>query len=54
MRALLKDPQENLAQEEDFPPTPAERNCRRCVFREVCDAYAEMTGGVPQTMASKK
>ncbi len=54
MRGLLRDPQENAAREEDFPPKPAERNCRRCVFREVCDAYAEMTGGVPETMASKK
>lgn len=36
MKALLEDPEANLAREGDFPLTDQPRTCRYCFFREVC------------------
>ena len=36
MRALLLDPVENVAREEDFPRIDRPRVCRRCNFRRLC------------------
>lgn len=38
MRAKLRDPEKNVAEEEDFPCTPSEYSCSQCSFREVCPA----------------
>lgn len=37
MMALLKDPQQNIADEEDFARTEDLRRCRRCRFRGMCE-----------------
>lgn len=39
MRALLRDPHQNLAVEDDFPKVDSERSCRWCNFRKVCKPY---------------
>jgi CRISPR/Cas system-associated exonuclease Cas4 (RecB family) len=36
MRALLVDPVENVAREEDFPRVDRPQVCRRCNFRRLC------------------
>ena len=38
MRAKLRDPERNLAEEDDFPCVPTEYSCAQCGFREVCPA----------------
>lgn len=38
MKAKLKDVENNVADEEDFPCNPNEYNCRNCNFREICPA----------------
>lgn len=38
MRTKLRDPEKNVAEEEDFPCTPSEYVCGQCSFREVCPA----------------
>ncbi len=54
MRARLRDADRNEARIEDFPAQPSARGCARCVFREVCPAYAETAGPLPETMASQR
>jgi CRISPR/Cas system-associated exonuclease Cas4 (RecB family) len=41
MRALLLDPERNLARREDFPMIERPRVCRRCNFRRLCFPRAE-------------
>ena len=41
MRALLVDPLENLAREEDFPRVDRPQVCRRCNFRRLCYPRAD-------------
>ncbi|MBR0459759.1 MAG: PD-(D/E)XK nuclease family protein [Victivallales bacterium] len=41
MKDILADPDNNLAQEQDFEPRPAERHCLRCNFRQVCPLLAD-------------
>ena len=43
MRALLFDPQGNLARLEDFPMVERPQLCRRCNFRRLCFPRAEAT-----------
>jgi CRISPR/Cas system-associated exonuclease Cas4 (RecB family) len=43
MRARLADPASNTARAEDFPASPSQPTCRRCVFREVCSDYQALT-----------
>lgn len=38
MRAKLRDPLQNIADEEDFPCNGCGENCGRCPFQEVCPA----------------
>jgi len=50
MRALLVDPLENVAREEDFPRVDRPQVCRRCNFRRLCfpragDAVVPAVGG---------
>ena len=40
MRAKLRDPERNVAEEEDFPCAPSEYGCEQCSFREVCPAIS--------------
>ena len=41
MRALLVDPEGNLARIDDFPMIDRPRVCRRCNFRRLCFPRAE-------------
>ncbi|HVO11611.1 MAG TPA: PD-(D/E)XK nuclease family protein [Vicinamibacteria bacterium] len=43
MRALLADPVENLAREQDFPRVDRPQVCRRCNFRRLCFPRAAET-----------
>ena len=36
MRSRLRDPENNVAEEEDFPPCGDPSVCMGCVFREIC------------------
>lgn len=40
MRRKLKDPENNLAEEEDFPLTENTGACESCSFREACPRFA--------------
>lgn len=49
MKALLTDPEANLAEEERFPQTEDRDTCRRCNFRRICwPAWPETAGGTEQ------
>lgn len=37
MKNVLKDKENNVAEEEDFPKTTNIKNCLRCNFKKVCD-----------------
>ncbi|MCK4305371.1 MAG: PD-(D/E)XK nuclease family protein [Candidatus Eisenbacteria sp.] len=39
MRERLVDPENNVADPQDFPASPDPRTCRRCAFRDVCPEY---------------
>jgi len=41
MKALLQDPEQNVAQEESFALTDNEKACLRCPFRRVCPKWAD-------------
>ena len=44
MRASLKDPENNIADPNDFPAIPNQRLCTRCSYREICPEYQAMPG----------
>lgn len=54
MRSRLQDPETNSARIEDFPAQADQRTCQRCVFREICPAYAQMAGAAPPTLATQR
>ncbi|MBI2082360.1 MAG: PD-(D/E)XK nuclease family protein [Deltaproteobacteria bacterium] len=40
MKRLLKDPEKNIAVEDDFPFTENEKTCRWCNFQKICPKWA--------------
>lgn len=44
MQALLRDPEGNIAAEEDFPPVDNPEVCRWCNFRQVCPRGQDLFG----------
>ena len=48
MRALLLDPEQNLARLEDFPMIDRPRVCRRCNFRRLCFPRAREAANLPR------
>lgn len=42
MRQKLRDPENNVAEEEDFPCQPSEYGCQQCNYRQICP---QITGG---------
>ena len=53
MKALLVDPLENVAREEDFPRVDRPQVCRRCNFRRLCfPRAAETPAPAPAALAT--
>jgi len=48
MRALLSDPENNIAEQKRFPAAPNPQTCRRCPFREVCPEYQQVLATADQ------
>jgi hypothetical protein len=42
MKGKLTDVETNAAEEDNFPCTPSEFNCRQCPFREACPYFEEV------------
>ncbi len=40
LKGVLRDPHDNLAQEQDFIPRPSQAKCSACEFRAVCQHRA--------------
>lgn len=48
MKQKLRDPENNIAEEDDFPCQPNEYNCRQCNYRQVCPQMAGSSNDLPE------
>lgn len=48
MKSKLRDPANNLAEEDDFPCQPSEYGCMQCNYRQVCPQFAVTTPDLPE------